>query len=137
MNLRSFNELNRLKTFFERFEYLKLKGNVGQETFGFDRYLNQILYRSARWKKVRDQVMIRDEGCDLGSLDYPIHGIVIVHHMNPISMDDIEMENPEIYNPDFLISTSKRTHLAIHYSDKTLFPSIPQERHANDTIPWR
>lgn len=137
MRIRTFSELSRLKTFEERYEYLKLSGVVGKETFGYDRYLNQVLYTSRRWKKVRDIVIVRDNGCDLGVEGYDINDKIIIHHMNPITVEDIEEENDDIFNPEFLISTSDRTHKAIHYSDKGLLPQTPIERKPGDTCPWR
>jgi hypothetical protein len=137
MQIRTFTELHRLKSFDERYEYLRLKGIVGESTFGFDRYLNQMLYTSRRWLKVRDNVIIRDEGCDLGIIDYEIKGTIIVHHMNPISIEDIEKENSKILDPEFLICTSSNTHLAIHYGDKSLLPKLPIIRYSGDTSPWR
>lgn len=135
---RCYNELIKLKTFEERFEYLKLGGKVGDITFGYDRYLNQTLYRSNDWKKARRDVIIRDEGCDLGIEDRIITGRVMVHHMNPISIEDIENRNPEIFNPDYLITVSYETHNAIHYGDeKLLMNSVPNERKPNDTCPWK
>ena len=137
MKIRCYKELSRLKTFKERYEYLKLSGRVGETTFGYDRYLNQILYNSPRWKKVRDIVIIRDNGCDLGVEGYEINDKIIIHHMNPITVEDIEEENDDIFNPEFLISSSDRTHKAIHYSDESLLPQLPIERTPGDTCPWR
>ena len=137
MKIRCYKELSRLKTFKERYEYLKLSGRVGESTFGYDRYLNQILYNSPRWKKVRDIVIIRDNGCDLGVEGYEINDKIIIHHMNPITVEDIEEENDDIFNPEFLISSSDRTHKAIHYSDESLLPQLPIERTPGDTCPWR
>jgi hypothetical protein len=135
--MKSYSELKKLNTFEERFEYLKLDGKVGVDTFGYDRYLNQHVYKSNRWKSARAKVIIRDDGCDLGIQDYPIHGRLLVHHMNPITIEDIENDNPDIYNPEYLISTSNRTHQAIHYSDNSLISKPPVERKPNDTTPWR
>lgn len=137
MKIRCYKELSRLKTFEERYKYLKLSGVVGEATFGYDRYLNQVLYNSPRWRKVRDIVIVRDNGCDLGADGYEINDKVIVHHMNPITVEDIEEENDDIFNPEFLISTSDRTHKAIHYSDESLLPQTPIERRPGDTCPWR
>lgn len=135
--IRTFYDLSKFKTFKERYEYLKLTGEVGKETFGFDRYLNQLLYESRRWAKVRNEIILRDNGCDLGLSDYPIKGRIIIHHMNPISEEDIAHNNSDIFDPDFLICTSHITHLAIHYGDEKLLPSVPVERYAGDTVPWR
>ena len=135
--LRTYSELSRLQTFRERFEYLRLDGIVGAETFGFDRYLNQVFYNSDEWKAVRKTVIIRDNGCDLGMDGYDIHGKIIVHHMNPFSIDDVLHRKEELLNPEFLISTVLNTHNAIHYGDESLLPSTPIVRTKNDTCPWR
>lgn len=134
--IRTYSDLILLPTIEERFEYLKLSGIVGNETFGFDRYLNQILYKSLEWRKTRRDVIIRDNGCDLGVEEYPIGGIIIVHHMNPITVEDIINNNSIIFDKDMLISTSDRTHKAIHYSDNSLLPKQFVERRPNDTCPW-
>lgn len=135
--LRTYSELSRLQTFRERFEYLRLDGIVGAETFGFDRYLNQVFYNSDEWKAVRKTVIIRDNGCDLGMNGYDIHGKIIVHHMNPFSIDDVLHRKEELLDPEFLISTVLNTHNAIHYGDESLLPSAPIVRTRNDTCPWR
>ena len=135
--LRTYSELSRLQTFRERFEYLRLDGIVGAETFGFDRYLNQVFYNSYEWKAVRKTVIIRDNGCDLGMDGYDIHGKIIVHHMNPFSIDDVLHRKEELLNPEFLISTVLNTHNAIHYGDESLLPSTPIVRTKNDMCPWR
>lgn len=135
--LRTYSELSRLQTFRERFEYLRLDGIVGVETFGFDRYLNQVFYNSDEWKTVRKTVIIRDNGCDLGMYGYDIHGKIIVHHMNPFSIDDVLHRKEELLDPEFLISTVLNTHNAIHYGDESLLPSAPIVRTRNDTCPWR
>ncbi len=135
--LRTYSELSRLQTFRERFEYLRLDGIVGAETFGFDRYLNQVFYNSDEWKAVRKTVIIRDNGCDLGMDGYDIHGKIIVHHMNPFSIDDVLHRKEELLDPEFLISTVLNTHNAIHYGDESLLPSAPIVRTRNDTCPWR
>lgn len=138
MSIRTYSELITLPTFEDRYQYLRLKGRVGEETFGYDRYLNQILYqRSQRWKSIRDFVIIRDEGCDLGMPGHEIADRIIVHHMNPITIADIENERDHIFDPEFLISTSHNTHNAIHYGDESLLIKAPVERYANDTCPWR
>lgn len=136
-NIRTYSELIKLKTFEERFEYLKIGGRVGEETFGFDRYLNQMLYTMPEWKKVRREVIIRDGGYDLGVKDYDIVGKVFVHHMNPITVDDIIYRLDYVLNPEYLISSSMSTHNAIHYGDENLLPQPPIERSKNDTCPWR
>ena len=134
---RSFSELSKLKTFEERYFYLQLKGNVGESTFGFDRYLNQMLYKSVRWRKARGQVIIRDNGCDLGIEDREIQDKIIIHHMNPITIDDVEQGLDHVFNPEFLICTTDRTHNAIHYGDENLLQKLPISRCAGDTCPWR
>lgn len=134
---KTYSELITLPTFEERFRYLKLGGSVGKDTFGFDRYLNQVFYRSQRWKSVRDYVFIRDNGCDLGVEGFDIHGKFIVHHMNPITLGDIERESDFLLDPEFLITTMHNTHNAIHYGDESLLITAPVERVANDTCPWR
>lgn len=137
-NIRTYSELITIPTYEERFEYLKLDGRVGADTFGFDRHLNQMLYqRDPRWKKARDIVIIRDNGCDLGVEGYDIHGKVIVHHMNPITIDDVLNDRDWIYDPEFLISTTHLTHNAIHYGDERLLVKAPIERKPNDTCPWK
>lgn len=137
--IRTYTELLTIPTFFERFKYLKLNGSVGKETFGYDRWLNQQFYRWPEWKKVRRDVIVRDQGCDLGCLDREIHGeLVFVHHMNPISMKDIIDRSPFLLNPEYLITVSDSTHNAIHYGDESLLMlSEPIVRAPNDTCPWR
>lgn len=135
--IRTYNELKLLKTFESRYEYLKLNGIVGESIFGYDRYLNQLLYTSKRWRQIRKEIIIRDDGCNLGLKGYDIHGVVIVHHMNPITLEQIENDDPIIYNPNFLISSSDDTHKAIHYGVERLPSMICIERKPNDTIPWR
>lgn len=135
--IRTYSELITLPTFEERFEYLRLGGKVGAETFGFDRYLNQIFYKSDKWLSVRDKVIIRDNGCDLGIEGREIYGRILVHHMNPITMDDIVNHSSWILDPEYLITTVKNTHDAIHYSDENLLIKDPIERRKNDTCPWR
>lgn len=135
---RTYSELIKLHTFDERFNYLMLKGRVGIETFGYDRYLNQALYRSPDWKRVRDQIIIRDNGCDLGLEDYPISGNVLIHHINPITIDDVLNSNSDIFNPEYLICVSHKTHNALHYGYEEYPDSLKlTERKPNDTIPWR
>ena len=137
MIIRTYNELMLLPTFEERFEYLKLSGRVGEETFGFDRWLNQKFYRSAEWKHLRDQVIIRDNGCDLGVDGRYIYGKILIHHMNPISKKDILERTDLLLNPMYLISVTKQTHDAIHYSDDSILMKDPIVRSRNDTCPWR
>lgn len=135
--IRTYSELITLPTFEERFEYLRLGGKVGAETFGFDRYLNQIFYKSDKWLSVRDKVIIRDNGCDLGIEGREIYGRILVHHINPITMDDIVNHSSWILDPEYLITTVKNTHDAIHYSDENLLIKDPIERRKNDMCPWR
>lgn len=135
--IRTYSELSRLKTFEERFEYLKLNGKVGEDTFGFDRTFNQMFYRSEEWKRVRDRVIIRDQGCDLGIKDREIRGRILIHHMNPITLDDIRNVSDYLMNPEYLISTTHLTHNAIHYGDSNLLMKDPVERTKNDTCPWK
>ena len=138
MSIKTYSELITLPTFEERYRYLRLSGSVGKETFGFDRYLNQLFYqRSQLWKHIRDEVIIRDNGCDLGVEDRDIYGRVIVHHMNPISMEDLLHESDYLLNPEFLICTSHATHNAIHYGDEKLLMNGLIERTKNDMCPWR
>ena len=137
MKIRTYSELITLPTFEERFQYLKLNGSVGRDTFGFDRYLNQIFYKSKRWLSVRDQVIIRDNGCDLGMEGYEIHGRILIHHMNPITLRDLELESDFLLDPEYLISTVHNTHNAIHYGDENLLCKAPVERTRFDTCPWR
>ena len=135
--IRNYTELSKLQTFEERFNYLKLDGIVGKETFGYDRYLNQILYQCHEWKSVRNKVSIRDNGCDLGIIGHEIQNRIIIHHMNPITVEDIKSRNSIVFDPEYLISTVHQTHNAIHYSDENLIPKNPVERKPNDTCPWK
>lgn len=137
MTIRTYSELITLPTFEERFKYLKLNGKVGEETFGFDRYLNQIFYKSYVWLKVRDSVIIRDCGCDLGISGREIYGKILVHHMNPIEDKDLINKNDIILDPEYLICTTKNTHDAIHYGDTDLLFTDPIIRSKNDTCPWK
>jgi hypothetical protein len=132
-----YSELKLLNTFEERYEYLKLNGSVGVDTFGFDRYLNQNFYRSLEWKRVRDEVIIRDEGCDMGLPGFEIGGKIYIHHMNPILPEDIIEVTPELMDPEFLICVSHKTHNAIHYGVKDYKPLVPIIRTPNDTCPWK
>jgi hypothetical protein len=137
MKIRTYSELRRIPTFEERYQYLRLTGMVGETTFGFDRYLNQILYTSSRWRRTRDNIIIRDDGCDLGMRDYEINGIIYIHHMNPLTIEDVGFDRPIIYDPRFLICTSFNTHNAIHFGSESLLPQLPIERRPNDTCPWK
>lgn len=138
MIIRTYKELSRLTTFEDRFNYLKLGAQVGKDTFGFDRIFNQRFYKSKEWQAVRDFVMIRDNGCDLGIKGHEIYGQhIIIHHMNPISLDDISNGSDFLLNPEYLISTIHNTHNAIHYGDETLLITAPIERSKYDTCPWK
>lgn len=137
MNIKTYSELITLPTFEERFRYLNLNGVVGEETFGFDRYLNQLFYRSDEWRSLRDDIIIRDNGCDLGLEGYDIFGKIIIHHMNPITVKDIENRSEYLLNPEYLICVTHNTHNAIHYGDENLLLLAPIERSKNDTCPWR
>lgn len=134
--IRKYSELRRLRTFEARFRYLKLDGMVGASTFGYDRWINQHFYRSREWRHIREHVIIRDNGCDLGVEDYEIYSGLIIHHMNPVSLEDL-MDDPErVLDQEFLITTSLRTHNAIHYGDESLLPRGPIERKPGDTTLW-
>lgn len=135
--MKTYTELSKLKTFEERFEYLRLDGEVGSSTFGFDRYLNQAFYKSDEWKRVRREVILRDNGCDLGVEGYEIDNHIIIHHMNPISQADILNRKADIYNPEYLICVTHNTHNAIHYGDKKQLRGVYEERKPNDTTPWK
>ena len=135
--IKSYKELCRLKSFKERFEYLKIGGSVGRETFGFERYINQSFYRSSEWKKIRRDIIIRDNSCDLGIPDREIFGRIIVHHINPITVLDIENGNGCIFDYNNLICTSHNTSNAIHYGDASLLIELPQERRKGDTKLWK
>lgn len=136
MRIRTYSELKRLNTFEERFEYLKLLGSVGESTFGFDRYLNQALYRSKEWKDLRNEIIVRDNGCDLGLEGYDIFDKVIIHHMNPLTAEDILDRSDLVYDPEYLICVSPITHDAIHYGDISIIPRLPVERKPGDTKLW-
>ena len=134
--IRTYSELRQLDTFEERYDYLKLGGVLGLRTFGFDRWINQRFYKSYEWISVRDYVIVRDNGCDLGIFGYEIHSNLLVHHMNPISLKDVEQREQWIIDPEFLITTSLKTHNAIHYGDKSQLPRGPIERERGDTTLW-
>lgn len=137
MSIRTYSELIQLPTFEERFQYLRLNGVVGKDTFGFDRYLNQQFYRSAAWKRIRDIVIIRDNGCDLGIEDRMIGNRILIHHMNPIDDKDILDQTSFLLNPEYLICVSHTTHNAIHFGDENLLVKAPIIRTKNDTCPWK
>jgi hypothetical protein len=136
-SLRTYSELITLPTFEERYRYLRLKGSIGEETFGYDRYLNQKFYRSAEWKRIRDFVIVRDNGCDLGIEDRPINSRILIHHMNPITLNDIRYATEALMNPEYLISVAHVTHNAIHYGDEDLLVKGPIVRTKYDTCPWK
>ena len=136
-NTKSYSELIKLETFEERFEYLKLNGRVGESTFGYDRYLNQLFYTTAEWKAARNLVIIRDNGCDLGIDDRIIGGRIFIHHIDPITKEDILNRHPKLFDPENLICVSKLTHDAIHYGDESLLIIAPIERTRYDTCPWK
>lgn len=138
MMMKSYNELITIPTFEERFRYLKVYGVIGNQTFGYDRYLNQKLYNTSReWKRIRDKVILRDNGCDLGCEGFEIYGKIIIHHINPITVEDIVTCNPCVFDLNNLISTSHNTHNAIHYGDEKSLIVTPIERKQYDTCPWR
>lgn len=137
MNTKSYSELITIPTFEERFEYLQLKGSVGKDTFGYDRYLNQILYRSPEWKKLRNQIIIRDCGCDLACEGYEIYGRILIHHLNPITVDDVLDRNRKVFDLNNLVCVTHNTHNAIHYGDASMLLTGPIVRTKNDTCPWR
>lgn len=136
-SIRTYSELIKLPTFEERFRYLKLGGIVGEETFGFDRYLNQTLYRSGEWKRFRRDIIVRDNGMDLACDDYDIVGKVLVHHIDPLTIEDVIRRHPKIFDPENVVCTSLNTHNAIHYGDESLLITAPIERTKYDTCPWR
>lgn len=137
MSIKTYSELILLPTFEERFKYLQLNGRVGDNTFGFDRYINQKFYRSAEWKRIRDYIIIRDNGCDLAADGYEIHGRILIHHMNPITISDIKFSTEYLMNPDYLICVTHNTHNAIHYGDEKQIITGPIVRTKNDTCPWK
>lgn len=136
--IRTYSELIRIPDFLGRFRYLQLHGKIGLDTFGFDRIFNQKFYRSSEWRHIRDDIIVRDLGCDLGVEDYEISGqSIVIHHMNPIRLKDIEESTDFLLNPEYLICTTDRTHKAIHYGDESLLTLLPLERRRNDTCPWK
>lgn len=136
MTIRTYSELSRISSFDDRYGYLRLRGAVGKSTFGFERYLNQRFYTSRQWRQIRDYVIARDEGLDLAVPGYEIYDRIIIHHMNPITAEDIEHGEEDILDPEFLITTTHRTHNAIHYGDKSLLPQPLIERRPGDTLLW-
>ena len=137
MSIRTYSELILLPTFEERFKYLQLNGRVGDDTFGFDRYINQNFYRSTEWKRIRDLIIMRDNGCDVALEGYEIYGRILIHHMNPITVKDVELSTEYLMNPEYLICVTHNTHNAIHYGDEKLITKGPVVRTKNDTCPWK
>ena len=135
--IRTYSELITFPTFEERYRYLRLGGSIGDETFGFDRHINQTFYTSKDWRRFRRDIIVRDLGCDLGIEDREINGLITVHHLNPISVDDIVNGTEFLMNPEYVVCVSDNTHKAIHYGDESLLITIPMERRKNDTCPWR
>lgn len=135
--MKTYSEMIKLPSFKERFLYLQIGGSVGTITFGNERYLNQVLYQSGEWKRVRRRIIIRDNGCDLGCDGYELDGGILIHHIDPITIEDIVSRNPKVFDPDNLICTSHNTHNAIHYGDESLLVMEPLIRAQNDTCPWR
>lgn len=136
MSIKTYSELITFNTFEDRFNYLKLNGGVGRSTFGFDRYINQQFYRSSEWKRIRNFVILRDNGCDLGIFGYEIHSDILIHHMNPMDAKDILHTEEWILDPNYLITTTHRTHNAIHYGKESVYPKVVTERTPGDTKLW-
>jgi len=134
---KTYSQLIQIPLFEDRYEYLKIGGKVGMDTFGHDRYLNQVLYHSKEWERTRREIVIRDNSCDLGLLEFVIFRFPIVHHINPITADDIKKRRDSIFDPENLITVSRNTHNAIHYGDASKLPKLPQERRRGDTCPWK
>ena len=136
-SIRTYSELILLPTFEERYEYLRLNGRVGEETFGFDRWLNQTFYKSEEWLSMRDKIIVRDNGCDFGIPARDIYSRILIHHMNPITKEDILRRSDILLNPEYLICVTPNTHRAIHYGNSNLLIKDPIERRQNDTCPWK
>ena len=137
MSIKTYSELMSIPSFIDRYRYLRIRGKVGEETFGYDRYLNQILYTSDEWKRFRNGIIMRDNGCDLACEGFEIYGKILIHHINPITVEDVFRRDPKIFDPENVISTKLETHNAIHYGDENLLVIAPIERTANDTCPWK
>lgn len=135
--IRTYSELSKLHTFEERYRYLRLFGTVGVDTFGFDRIFRERFLKSKEWKQIRDYIIVRDDGCDLGIPGRDIQSRILIHHMNPISLEDIKHSSDFLLNPEYLICTTHNTHNAIHYGDESLLIKEPIERYKNDTCPWK
>lgn len=137
MSIKCYSELIAIPTFIERYRYLKIGGRVGADTFGHDRYLNQILYHSGEWLDFRDDIIIRDNGCDLAHPEFELRDRILIHHINPITVEDVLRRDPRIFDPENVISTCLNTHNAIHYGDESRLMLLPITRTKNDTCPWR
>lgn len=137
MSIKCYSELITIPSFLDRYNYLKIGGKVGAETFGHDRYLNQILYRSRDWLDFRDVIIIRDNGCDLACEGFELYDRILVHHINPVTVEDVLRRDPKVFDPENVVSTCLNTHNAIHYGDASLLALLPPERTPNDTCPWR
>lgn len=138
MNIKTYSELMLIPTFVERYRYLRIGGRVGEDTFGFERYLNQKFYQSTEWRRFRDSIIVRDMGCDLGMEGFEIGGSIYLHHINPLTKEDLRYNRAEaLMNPENVICVSFNTHQAIHYGDESLLPRVPIMRSRNDTCPWR
>lgn len=137
MSIKKYSEVITLPTYLDRYRYLRIGGRVGEVTFGYDRYLNQVLYKSDEWKRFRNKIILRDNGCDLGCDGFDIHGRVLVHHINPITVEDVIKRHPKVFDEENVICTSLDTHNAIHYGDENLLVVAPIERRPNDTCPWK
>lgn len=136
MRIRTYSELSRLETIEDRYKYLKLSGEVAEQTFGLERYINQRFYRSTQWKQIRNHIIVRDNGCDLGVDGYEVYGQLTIHHMNPMTVADIRDGNSAILDPEYLIAVAHQTHNAIHYGDERQLPRPPVSRRAGDTKLW-
>lgn len=136
MSIKTYSELRRYSDFKDRYNYLRLRGNVGRYTFGFDRYLNQRFYKSQEWLRIRNEIIARDNGCDLGVPGFEIHDKILVHHMNPLTEDDIRQANDHLFDPEYLICTTHKTHNAIHFGDESQLLVLPKERTRGDTKLW-
>lgn len=134
--IRTYSELRRIESFEDRFRYLALRGEVGRSTFGFDRYINQKFYTSSEWRHIRNQIIVRDNGCDLGVAGYEIHDRIYIHHLKPMTIVDIRYADESMLDPNNLISTTHQTHNAIHYGDERLLPRPFVERKPGDTKAW-
>lgn len=137
MSIKTYSELIKIPTYKERYQYLKLEGRVGIETFGYDRYLNQLLYTSTEWRRFRRDIIVRDNGCDLASEGYEIKGKILIHHIDPLTVEDVVKRSSKVFDPENAICVSMITHNAIHYGDESLLILSPIERKPNDTCPWR